>query len=78
MTKELYRLANRGLAGEPEDIILQKVGGFDIIEFSQINKVIDNTGIRSWDGEVDEPKLFQKDGHQFYINFVGDEIIIEL
>jgi hypothetical protein len=78
MVRELYRLANRGLVGEPEDIVLQKVGGVDIIEFSQINKVIDNTGIRSWDDEVDEPKLFQKDGHRFYINFVGDDRIIEL
>ena len=78
MAKTLYRLVNTGLAGEEEHIALQEVDGFPIIQFYDIDKIIlPGVGIREYQSE-DEPLLFQKTGHQFYIHFIDNEIIIEL
>jgi hypothetical protein len=79
MIKKLYRLVNRGLAGEPEDIVLQIVDGVHIIEITDIHKVLElDSGIRQWDDDLDEQRMFQKDGHQFYIHELNGEIILEL
>jgi hypothetical protein len=42
MEKQLARLANKGMAGEPENIILQVIDTLKIVEFSQIKYVIQN------------------------------------
>ena len=42
MEKQLARLANSGMAGEPENIILQVIDTLKIVEFSQIKYVIEN------------------------------------
>jgi hypothetical protein len=46
MEKQLARLANKGMAGEPENIILQVVDTLKIVEFSQIKYVIENEQTR--------------------------------
>lgn len=46
MEKQLARLANKGMAGEPENIILQVIDTLKIIEFSQIKYVIENEETR--------------------------------
>ena len=42
MEKQLARLANNGMAGESENIILQVIDTLKIVEFSQIKYVIEN------------------------------------
>ena len=46
MEKQLARLANNGMAGEPENIILQVVDTLKIVEFSQIKHVDEAGSIR--------------------------------
>jgi hypothetical protein len=46
MEQQLARLANKGMAGEPENIILQVVDTLKIVEFSQIKYVIENEQTR--------------------------------
>ena len=42
MEKQLARIVNKGLAGEPENIVLQVLDTLKIVEFSQIKYVIEN------------------------------------
>lgn len=77
MERELYRLVNRAFAGEPEDIVLQKVGGFDIIELSDIHKVSEMVaGIREWNPNEDLTLLLQSSENEFYIHTIDNERII--
>ena len=41
MEQQLAKLANRALAGEPENIVLQVIDTLKIIDFSQIKYVIE-------------------------------------
>ena len=79
MVKELYRLVNRGLAGEPEDLVLQLVGGVHIITIDEIDKVLEmDVGIRNWDDSLDLNRMIARDDHQFYIHRLNGELIIEI
>ena len=79
MVKTLYRLVNRGLVGEPEDLVLQIVGGFHIIPIDDIDKVLEiDVGIREWDDSLDMNRMIAKDDHQFYIHHTNGETILEL
>jgi hypothetical protein len=42
MEKQLAKIVNKGLAGEPENIVLQVIDTLKIVEFSQIKYVIEN------------------------------------
>jgi hypothetical protein len=44
MEKQLAKIVNKGLAGEPENVVLQVIDTLKIIEFSQI-KHIDEAGV---------------------------------
>ena len=44
MEKQLAKIVNKGLAGEPENVVLQVIDSLKIIEFSQI-KHVDEAGV---------------------------------
>ena len=44
MEKQLAKIVNKGLAGEPENVVLQVIDTLKIVEFSQI-KHIDEAGV---------------------------------
>jgi len=44
MEKQLAKVVNKGLAGEPENVVLQVIDTLKIVEFSQI-KHIDEAGV---------------------------------
>jgi len=63
MEKQLARLANKGLAGEPENIVLQVIDTLKIVNFSQIKNVIEN-------GETREVSLIDNNLNQSEIQHV--------
>jgi hypothetical protein len=63
METQLARLANKGLAGEPENIVLQVIDTLKIINFSQIKNVIEN-------GETREVSLIDNNLNQSEIQHV--------
>jgi predicted transcriptional regulator len=44
MEKQLAKIVNKGMAGEPENVVLQVIDTLKIIEFSQI-KHVDEGGV---------------------------------
>lgn len=44
MEKQLAKIVNKGLAGEPENVVLQVIDTLKIFEFSQI-KHVDEAGV---------------------------------
>ena len=77
MQRELYRLVNTAFAGEPEHIALQKVGGFDILEFTEIDKISEmETGIRDWNPSDDVRLLLSNNEQEFYIHYEDNKKII--
>ena len=44
MEKQLAKIVNKGLAGEPENVVLQVIDTLKIVEFSQI-KHVDEAGV---------------------------------
>jgi hypothetical protein len=74
---ELYRLVNTAFAGEPEHIALQKVGGFDILQFTEIDKISEiSAGVRDWDPNEDVKLLIDNNEQEFYIDYKDDQKII--
>jgi hypothetical protein len=63
METQLARLANKGLAGEPENIVLQVIDTLKIVNFSQIKNVIEN-------GETKEVSLIDNNLNQSEIQHV--------
>jgi hypothetical protein len=63
METQLARLANKGLAGEPENIVLQVIDTLKIVNFSQIKNVIEN-------GETREVSLIDNNLNQSEIQHV--------
>ncbi len=60
MEQQLARLANKGLAGEPENIILQVIDTLKIVNFSQIKYVIENGESREvslLDNNLNQPEI---------------------
>ena len=77
MQRELYRLVNTAFAGEPEHIALQKVGGFDILEFTEIDKISEMIeGVRDWNPDEDIQLLLNNNEQEFYIYYENNEKII--
>ncbi len=63
METQLARLANKGLAGEPENIVLQVIDTLKIVNFFQIKNVIEN-------GETKEVSLIDNNLNQSEIQHV--------
>ena len=77
MQRELYRLVNTAFAGEPEHIALQKVGGFDILQFTEIDKISEiSAGVRDWDPNTDVKLLIDNNEQECYIDYEDDQKII--
>jgi hypothetical protein len=78
MEKQLARIVNKGLAGEPENIVLQVLDTLKIVEFSQIKHVDEAGTIRDVtliDDTLDQPEIqhvLNNMGHSVEITF--DEI----
>jgi hypothetical protein len=83
MEKQLAKLANKGMAGEPEHIVLQVVDTLKIFEFSQI-KHIDEAGvirdvtlIDSTLNQSEIQHVYQNMGHAVDITFdENDEVTL--
>jgi hypothetical protein len=63
METQLARLANKGLAGEPENLVLQVIDTLKIVNFSQIKNVIEN-------GETREVSLLDNNLNQSEIQHI--------
>ena len=75
MEKKLARLANRGLAGEPEHVVFQVTENLQCIEFSQVKYVNENGGavreVSLVDAVLDQPEILHvlnNMGHQCEIS----------
>jgi hypothetical protein len=75
MEKQLAKIVNKGLAGEPENIVLQVIDTLKIIEFSQI-KHIDEAGVirdvTLIDDNLNQPEIqhiLHNMGHDVEITF---------
>jgi len=75
MEKQLAKIVNKGLAGEPENIVLQVIDTLKIIEFSQIKHVDEAGVIRDVtliDDTLDQPEIqhiLHNMGHDVEITF---------
>jgi hypothetical protein len=75
MEKQLARIVNKGLAGEPENIVLQVLDTLKIVEFSQIKHVDEAGAIRDVtliDDTLDQPEIqhvLNNMGHSVEITF---------
>jgi hypothetical protein len=75
MEKQLAKIVNRGLAGEPEDIVLQVIDTAKIFEFSKI-KHVDEAGVirdaNLVDDNLNQPEIqhiLHNMGHDVEITF---------
>lgn len=75
MEKQLAKIVNKGLAGEPENVVLQVVDTLKIFEFSQI-KHIDEAGVirdvTLIDDTLDQPEIqhiLHNMGHDVELTF---------
>jgi hypothetical protein len=60
MEKQLAKIVNKGLVGEPENIVIQVIDTLKIFEFSQIKHVNEADVIRDVvliDGELNQPEI---------------------
>ena len=76
MEKQLARLANKGMAGEPENIILQVIDTLKIVEFSQIKYVIENEQSREvslTNNNLSQPEIQHILNSDHVVNITFDE-----
>jgi hypothetical protein len=83
MEKQLAKIVNRGLAGEPEDIVLQVIDTAKIFEFSKIKHVDEAGTVRDVtliDDNLNQPEIqhiLHNMGHDVDITFdENDEVTI--
>jgi hypothetical protein len=75
MEKQLAKIVNRGLAGEPQNVVLQVIDTLKIFEFSQIKHVDEDGVIRDVsliDDTLDQPEIqhvLRNMGHDVNITF---------
>ena len=75
MEQQLARIANKGLEGEPQNIILQVIDTLKIVEFSQIKHVDEAGAIRDVtliDDTLDQTEIkhiLNNMGHDVNITF---------
>ena len=73
MEQQLAKLANRALAGEPENIVLQVIDTLKIFEFSQIKHVDEAGSVRDVtliDDTLDQTEI------QHILNNMGHDVNI--
>jgi hypothetical protein len=73
MEKQLAKIVNKGLAGEPENVVLQVIDTLKIVEFSQIKYVDDAGVIRNVtlvDDNLNQPEI------QYILNNMGHDVNI--
>ena len=75
MEKQLAKIVNKGLAGEPENVVLQIIDTLKIFEFSEI-KHVDEAGVvrdvTLIDDTLDQPEIqhiLNNMGHNVEITF---------
>jgi hypothetical protein len=73
MEKQLAKIVNKGLAGEPENVVLQVIDTLKIVEFSQI-KYVDEAGVIRNVTLVDD-NLNQSE-IQYILNNMGHDVNI--
>ena len=73
MEKQLAKIVNKGLAGEPENVVLQVIDTLKIVEFSQI-KYVDEAGVirnvTLVDDNLNQPEI------QYILNNMGHDVNI--
>jgi hypothetical protein len=75
MEKQLAKIVNKGLAGEPENVVLQVLDTLKIVEFSQIKHVDEAGTIRDVtliDDTLNQPEIqhiLNNMGHEVHITF---------
>ncbi len=73
MEKQLAKIVNKGLAGEPENVVLQVIDTLKIFEFSQIRHVDEAGVIRDVtliDDTLNQPEI------QHILNNMGHDVEI--
>ena len=76
MEQQLARLANSGMAGEPENIILQVIDTLKIVEFSKIKYVIENEETKEVslvDNNIDQIEIQRILNSNHTVNITFDE-----
>ena len=76
MEKQLAKVVNKGMAGEPENIILQVVDTLKIVEFSQIKYVIENEQSREvslTNNNLSQPEIQHILNSDHVVNITFDE-----
>ena len=75
MEKQLARIVNRALAGEPENVVLQVKDTLQIFEFSEIKYVNENEGaireVSLIDDTLNQPEILHilnNMGHECFIS----------
>jgi len=75
MEKQLAKIVNKGLAGEPENVVLQVIDTLKIFEFSEIKHVDEAGVVRDLtliDDTLDQPEIqhiLNNMGHNVEITF---------
>jgi hypothetical protein len=73
MEKQVAKIVNKGLAGEPENVVLQVIDTLKIVEFSQI-KYVDEAGVirnvTLVDDNLNQPEI------QYILNNMGHDVNI--
>jgi hypothetical protein len=60
MEKQLARIVNKGLAGEPENVVFQVIENLQCVEFSQIKFINENDTIREVvlsNSDINQPEI---------------------
>ena len=76
MEQQLARLANRGMAGEPENIVPQVIDTLKIVNFSQIKNVIENgetRGVSLLDNNLNQAEIQHILNSDHTVNITFDE-----
>jgi hypothetical protein len=76
MEQQLAKLANKGMAGEPENIVLQVIDTLKIVNFSEIKNVIENGETREvslLDNNLNQPEIGHILNSDHTVNITFDE-----
>jgi hypothetical protein len=78
MEKQLARIVNKGLAGEPENVVFQIKENLQCIEFSQIKFINENDTIREVvlsNSDINQPEILHvlnEMGHECELSINDD------
>jgi hypothetical protein len=78
MEKQLARIVNKGLAGEPENVVFQVKENLQCVEFSQIKFINENDTIREVvlsNSDINQPEILHvlnEMGHECELSINDD------